>query len=102
MLIGTKGVFILHVVNLGVNNNVHAQVHVKCQASHLSSPIIDVKKKFKKKNLCPCMKVPNFTKIITNPCPPCLTYMVSFKCPVPRVCLKVDEPQLSLYTVSPW
>jgi hypothetical protein len=42
MLIGTKGVFILHVVNYGVNNNAHAQVHVMCRASHLSSHIIDV------------------------------------------------------------
>jgi hypothetical protein len=46
VLIGTKGVFILHVVNnFGVNNNAHAQVHVMCRASHFSSPIIDVEKK---------------------------------------------------------
>jgi hypothetical protein len=44
VLIGTKGVFILHVVKSRVNN-AHAQVHVMCRASHLSSPIIDVKNK---------------------------------------------------------
>jgi hypothetical protein len=72
VLFGTKGVFILHVVNNGVNN-VHAQVHVMCRASHFSSPIIDVEIFIFKKN-CPCLKVPNFTKTIMNPGPPCLTY----------------------------
>ncbi len=85
VLFGTKGVFILHVVNNGVNN-VHAQVHVMCRASHFSSPIIDVEififlffsffciLFFILKKNCPCLKVPNFTKTIMNPGPPCLTY----------------------------